>query len=143
MDEIDGIYGLCPYISGAYANRRANSRLSSRTDTYILGCQQMDRLMTAYDPERTHDANPLAWPARGREASDLEGLPPHVISVNELDPLRDEGLAYYRKLLAAGVSAVRAHRARHDPRRRHRDADIIPEVHRETVRSIVGFAGSL
>ena len=35
-------------------------------------------------------------------ASDLTGLPPHVISVNELDPLRDEGLAYYRKLLAAG-----------------------------------------
>ena len=25
--------------------------------------------------------------------------------MNELDPLRDEGLAYYRKLLAAGVSA--------------------------------------
>ena len=32
------------------------------------------------------------------------GLPPHVISVNELDPLRDEGLAYYRKLAAAGNS---------------------------------------
>ena len=30
----------------------------------------------------------------------------HVISVNELDPLRDEGLDYYRKLLKAGVSAV-------------------------------------
>ena len=35
--------------------------------------------------------------------ADLEGLPPHVISVNELDPLRDEGLAYYRKLVRAGV----------------------------------------
>ena len=31
-------------------------------------------------------------------------MPPHVVSVNELDPLRDEGLGYYRKLLAAGVS---------------------------------------
>jgi acetyl esterase/lipase len=29
-----------------------------------------------------------------------------VISVNELDPLRDEGLAYYRKLLRAGVPAI-------------------------------------
>ncbi len=34
---------------------------------------------------------------------DLADLPPHVISVNELDPLRDEGLLYYRRLLAAGV----------------------------------------
>jgi acetyl esterase/lipase len=36
----------------------------------------------------------------------VTGLPPHVISVNEVDPLRDEGVAYYRKLLAAGVAAT-------------------------------------
>ena len=36
---------------------------------------------------------------------DLKELPPHVITVNELDPLRDEGVAVYRKLLEAGVSA--------------------------------------
>ena len=48
--------------------------------------------------------NPLAWRFAQRE--DLEGLPPHVISVNELDPVRDEGLAYYRKLLRAGVDAT-------------------------------------
>ena len=29
-----------------------------------------------------------------------------MISVNELDPLRDEGMAYYRKLIAAGVPVV-------------------------------------
>jgi len=28
-----------------------------------------------------------------------------VISVNECDPLRDEGIAFYRLLLAAGVAA--------------------------------------
>ena len=50
---------------------------------------------------------------RGRcnaSADDLAGLPPHVISVNQLDPLRDEGLAYYRKLARrrrAGASAAR------------------------------------
>jgi acetyl esterase/lipase len=37
---------------------------------------------------------------------ELRGLPPHVLSVNELDPLRDEGLAYQRRLVANGVSAV-------------------------------------
>ena len=133
---------MCPSISGAYANPPSELPSLVENDTYILGCQQMDRLMTAYDPGRTNDANPLAWPLAA-EASDLEGLPPHVISVNELDPLRDEGLAYYRKLLAAGVSAVArtVHGTTHGgdigmP-------DIIPDVHRETVRSIVGFAGSL
>jgi acetyl esterase/lipase len=28
-----------------------------------------------------------------------------VISVNECDPLRDEGIAFYRKLVQAGVNA--------------------------------------
>ena len=28
-----------------------------------------------------------------------------LCSVNELDPLRDEGLLYYKKLLAAGIDA--------------------------------------
>ena len=37
---------------------------------------------------------------------DLAGLPAHVISVNELDPLRDEGLVYYRRLVRAGVGSA-------------------------------------
>ena len=142
VDEIDGIYALCPYISGAYANPPSHLLSLVENDTYMLECQQMDRLVTAYDPERAHGANPLAWPLAAT-ASDLEGLPPHVISVNELDPLRDEGLAFYRKLLAAGVSAVArtVHGTTHGA-----DLgmpDVIPEVHWETVRSIVGFARSL
>lgn len=36
---------------------------------------------------------------------DLKGLPPHILAMDELDPLRDEGIAYARKLVEAGVSA--------------------------------------
>ena len=36
---------------------------------------------------------------------DVAGLPPTVISVNECDPLRDEGINFYRLLLQAGVAA--------------------------------------
>lgn len=36
---------------------------------------------------------------------ELRGLVPTVISVNECDPLRDEGIEFYRKLLQAGVPA--------------------------------------
>jgi acetyl esterase len=48
----------------------------------------------------TPDVSPYAAPAR---ANDLTGLPAAYISVMEFDPLRDEGIAYARALLAAGV----------------------------------------
>lgn len=46
-------------------------------------------------------ADAYAAPAR---AEDLAGLPPTYLTTMELDPLRDEGLTYAMRLLAAGVS---------------------------------------
>jgi len=51
-----------------------------------------------YDRTKT---SPYAAPAR---AESLAGLPPAFVQVNELDPLRDEGLAYGQRLLAEGIS---------------------------------------
>jgi acetyl esterase/lipase len=53
------------------------------------------------DAHGTDDISPYAAPAR---ATDLAGLPPAYISTMEFDPLRDEGIHYALKLLAAGVS---------------------------------------
>ena len=47
-----------------------------------------------------------AAPAR---AEDLSGLPPTFISVCEFDPLRDEGIAYARRLTQAGVRTQLCH----------------------------------
>jgi putative acetyltransferase len=44
------------------------------------------------------------WPSFATR-EDLEGLPPIVIGVNECDPLRDEGISFYRLLLNSGVPA--------------------------------------
>ncbi len=104
LHMIDGVYAQCPYISGAYGNPPMELTSLHENDGYFLGSEMMDIMVRAYDPSGENLANPLAWPLNA-EIEDLEGLPPHVISVNELDPLRDEGLAYFRKLVKAGVAA--------------------------------------
>ena len=70
-------------------------------------------------------------------------MPPHAITVNELDPLRDEGLAYHHKLRAAGVSST----CRVITGTSHA-ADVIfraaiPDVYASSARDLVGFAYSL
>ena len=69
---------------------------------------------------------------------DVSGLVPTVISVNECDPLRDEGIEFYRLLLRAGVSA----RCRQVMGTSH-GIEIFsiacPEISRDTAASIAGF----
>ncbi|MBS1895284.1 MAG: alpha/beta hydrolase [Actinobacteria bacterium] len=48
----------------------------------------------------SNQVSPYAAPAR---AESLEGVAPAYICVMQFDPLRDEGIAYARKLLEAGV----------------------------------------
>jgi acetyl esterase/lipase len=74
---------------------------------------------------------------------ELKGLPPHVISVNELDPLRDEGLFYFRKLMQAGVDACSrtVNGTVHAADVLFRNA--VPEVSDTTIRDIASFAGKL
>ena len=109
LDAIDGVYASVPYISGGYhwpiERRRAELPSLVENDGYFIACDLMDPLAYCYGPEAADEENPLAWPYHA-SVDDLAGLPPHVISVNELDPLRDEGMAYYRKLLAAGVEVT-------------------------------------
>jgi acetyl esterase/lipase len=95
-----------------------------------------------YDPTGQHATDPLAWPYHATR-DDLAGLPPHVITVNELDPLRDEGLAYHHKLVAAGVSSV----CRTINGTSHA-AEVIfchalADVYAAAVRDLVGFARSV
>lgn len=142
LDLIDGVYAQCPYISGTYGAPLPELASLFENDGYFLACDQMSGMVKVYDPTASNSTNPLAWPYFAAP-SDLADLPPHVISVNQLDPLRDEGLAYFRKLLDAGVSAV----SRTVNGTCHAGdcifGDAMPDVFQATIRDIKGFAYSL
>jgi acetyl esterase/lipase len=109
LHMIDGVYAMVPYVSGMYgaSDEERGRELPSllENDGYFIKGDSMSILASVYDPGGANRNNPLAWPHFATVA-DVTGLPPHVISVNELDPLRDEGLAYYRKLHHAGVDVT-------------------------------------
>ncbi|MEO4016125.1 alpha/beta hydrolase fold domain-containing protein [Pseudomonas rossensis] len=142
----DGVYALAPHISGAYdwSVEDQASELPSllENDQYFTSLATSQVLASLYDPDCANRRNPLAWPYHAT-GEDLSGLPPHVISTNELDSVRDEGLAYARKLARAGVSVI----SRTVNGIVH-DGDVIfeaalPELHHSAVRDIHAFASSL
>ncbi len=142
LEQMDGAYALCPYISNAWANKIPELPSLYENDDYFISCSVSGVLAVAYDPAHENDHNPLCWPYFA-ETGDLKGLPPHVISVNELDPLRDEGLKYYQMLMAAGVNVYSrtVNGTCHAGDMIFRKA--LPEVFAATIRDIKGFADSL
>jgi acetyl esterase/lipase len=99
---IKGLYALCPYIAGDWPQAQYPS--SSENNGIFIDVAGSDGAM-AYGIEAFKARDPLAWPGFAT-TEDVRGLPPTVISVNECDPLRDEGISFYRLLMRSGVSAT-------------------------------------
>jgi acetyl esterase len=98
---IRGLYALCPYIAGSWPQDRFPS---STENNGLLIDLHNNRGAMGYGIAELEAGNPLAWPMFATE-DDVKDFPPTVISVNECDPLRDEGIEFYRLLLRAGVRA--------------------------------------
>ena len=79
-------------------------------------------------------------PPDQHEAKDdaVAGLVPTVISVNECDPLRDEGIEFYRLLLRSGVPA-RCRQVMGTIHGTEIFALLCPEISRETAHRIADF----
>jgi len=134
---VKGLYALCPYIAGSWPDDRYPSSVENNG---ILLDLHNNRGAMGYGIEALRDRDPLAWPGLATK-EDVQGFPATVISVNECDPLRDEGIAFYRLLLSAGVAA----RGRTVLGTMH-GTEIVPiicpEVSHSTAVDIAAFASS-
>ncbi len=131
---VKGLYALCPYIAGEWP--RPENPSSSENEGILLTLHN-NRGAMGYGIEAFRERNPLAWPSFAT-IDDVKGFPPTVINVNECDPLRDEGIGFYRLLLEAGVAA----RCRQMMGTTH-GAEIMlfacPDVSHDTARDIAAF----
>ena len=89
---------------------------SSTENNGILLDLHNNRGAMAYGIEAVRGAEPAGLAGLRHRATTCTGFPPTVISVNECDPLRDEGINFYRLLLAAGVAGAVPAGDGHHPR---------------------------
>lgn len=134
LGRIRGLYALCPYIAGRWPQERFPS--SFENNGLLLDLHN-NRPAMAYGIEELERENPLAWPAFATE-EDVRGLPPTMISVNECDPLRDEGIEFYRTLLRAGVPA-RCRQVMGTIHATELFQNACPDVSRDTAASLAHF----
>jgi acetyl esterase len=135
LARIKGLYALCPYIAGQWPTPECPSSIENEG---ILLHLHNNRGAIGYGIEAFNERNPLAWPSFA-EVDDVTGFPATVISVNECDPLRDEGINFYRLLLSAGVPA----RCRQVMGTMHGTEIFViacPDISRDTARDLAAFA---
>ncbi len=142
IDEIAGFYAQCPYISNRWLQDCADLPSLKENDGYFVSCEQLALLGSLYDPDAAHSQDATCWAGVATD-DELKNLPPHVISVNELDPLRDEGLQYYRRLLRAGVPTIGRIVAGTCHGGDLLFGSTMPEVFAASIRDVSGFAKSL
>ncbi|KAK5988199.1 Carboxylesterase NlhH [Cladobotryum mycophilum] len=146
IQAIDGVCANVPFISGAYDEpvKWMLQELPSlvECDGYILANKSLRIFAKLYDPTGENAKNHLAWPYWATE-EELKGLPPHLITTSELDPLKDEGNAFARRLLRAGVPTV----AKMNIGMIHAGEIVfrnnVPDVFLEYVSSVKGFIDRL
>ena len=99
-------YQLLIYPVTAPAAGTTSASYQENADGYLLTRDSMVWFWDLYLPAPEDGKNPYASPLH---APDLHGLPPAMVITAEFDPLRDEGIAYAKRLRDAGVSVKSSH----------------------------------
>lgn len=97
----DGIWADAPLCLNPVA--AAESPVPSQKELAAIASPAMDLMLRRHYAADPHD--PCAFPMNA-PAEALRRFPRTAVVVYEFDPLRDEGLAFYRKMLAAGHTEV-------------------------------------
>ena len=134
LDLIRGLYACCPYIAGEWPQDRYPSSIENNG---ILLSVHGNRGRMGYGINAFDAKDPMAWPGFAT-VDNVAGLPPTVISVNECDPLRDEGIEFYRLLLEAGVAA-RCRQVMGTMHGTEMFPMLCPEISRDTARDLAAF----
>ena len=146
VKDIAGVYAVVPYISNGYgwSDERKLKETPSMVENhgYFLNAHPTAFMAYMYTPNDKDSVDPLAWPYHAT-LEDMKGLPPHILAMDELDFLRDEGVSYFRRLVQAGVPA-KGHvnlGVTHGTSLIFRA--LVPDYHKQAVRDIASFAKSL
>jgi len=101
--RVRAVVALCPFIYGDYRNQISELPSLKEFDRIMLEKENMANVADLYT--ENDKRNPLAWPYWSSK-SDLEGMCPTHIILNECDPLYSEGFSFYHKLQDANVFSM-------------------------------------
>lgn len=136
---VRGLFMMCPFLAGAWPQER----FPSSTENNGIMLDLHDALpRIAYGIEAFDAGDAAAWPSFATEA-DVAHFPPTVITVDECDPLRDEGVAFYRLLVAAGVEGARCTEVIGGVHGAEIQVAIVPDIARSIAASIAHFARTI
>jgi acetyl esterase len=99
-------FQLLIYPVTAPAKGTQSASYTENAENYLLTRGSMEWFWDHYLASPEDGKNPYASPLH---APDLAGLPPAMVVTAEFDPLRDEGIAYARRLEEAGVKVTKSH----------------------------------
>lgn len=90
---------IYPSLSGDYSDPSKYASMLENGSDYILTMGKLQDYIALYSKQDSDKSNPYFAPMQARK---LEHQPDTLIITAEFDPLRDEGEAYGRRLLACG-----------------------------------------
>ena len=138
LSSVAGLYLMCPFLS---AEANSDPRSSEVENDNILNSgPKPNAFAVAYGIEQVTQRNPAAWPAYA-STEDVAGFPETIITVNECDTLRDDGVNFYRLLLQAGVP-TRCRQLMGTIHGTEVDVAMCPDISRDAARELAHFAMS-